>query len=132
MSSMVVRRDHSAPVASCTYAETLHEFPLEMYYPDLDKNAKYRLRIVYGPEGRTDIRLTANDKFVIHPFQPKDANYTPVEFDVPVEATYSGSLRLRWERPPGLGGSGRGVQVAEVWLIRVNEHPVKTRAPYQY
>lgn len=132
ISSMVVRKDHSAPVASCTYAETLHEFPLEMFYPDLDKNAKYRLRIVYGPEGRTDIRLVANEKYEIHPFQPKDMNYTPVEYDLPVEATKSGSLKLRWQRPPGLGGSGRGVQVAEVWLIRVNENPVKTREPYQY
>ncbi len=132
MSSMVVRRDHNSPVSSCTYAETLHDFPLEMYYPDLDKNAKYRLKVVYGPEGRTDLRLIANDTFEIHPFRPKDMNYTPQEFDIPAEATKNGHLKLRWNRPAGLGGSGRGVQIAEVWLMLVNDHPVQTRTPYQY
>jgi hypothetical protein len=132
MSSMVVRRDHSSPVSSCTYAETLHDFPLEMYYPDLDKNARYRLRVVFGPEGRTDLRLIANDTIEFHPFRPKDMNYVPQEFDIPAEATKKGNLRLKWNRPAGLGGSGRGTQVAEVWLMRVNDTPVQTRTPYQY
>jgi hypothetical protein len=43
-----------------------------------------------------------------------------VEFDVPIEATRSGSLHLSWNRPIGLGGNGRGVQVSEVWLMRVD------------
>ena len=42
----------------------------------------------------------------------------PVEFEVPADATRGGELRLTWSRPKGLGGNGRGVQVAEVWLIR--------------
>ncbi len=132
MSSMVVRRDHNSPVASCTYAETLHDFPLEMAYQNLDKNVRYRLRVVYAPEGRTDIRLIANETIEIHPFRPKDMNYAPQEFDLPVEATKSGTLRLRWNRPAGLGGSGRGVQVSEVWLMRVNDNPAPARMPYQY
>lgn len=132
LTGMVVRRDHSSPVSSCTYAETLHEFPLEMFYPDLDKNARYKIRVVYGPEGRTDIRMVANDSIEIHPFRPKEMNYTPLEFDLPVDATKNGRLRLRWNRPAGLGGSGRGVQVAEVWLIRINDNPLPERSPYQY
>jgi hypothetical protein len=39
-------------------------------------------------------------------------------FDIPAEATSSGELSLIWNREPGLGGNGRGCQVAEVWLIR--------------
>ncbi|WP_446742188.1 hypothetical protein [Silvibacterium acidisoli] len=32
-------------------------------------------------------------------------------------ATAQGVLDLKWTRPAGLGGSGRGLQVAEVWLF---------------
>jgi hypothetical protein len=51
--------------------------------------------------------------------QQKDLEVRPLEFSIPVEATRDGELRLSWTRPPGVGGTGRGVQVAEVWLIRV-------------
>jgi hypothetical protein len=40
-----------------------------------------------------------------------------MEFDVPREATSGGDLRLRWYGELGLGGNGRGCQVAEVWLM---------------
>jgi hypothetical protein len=29
---------------------------------------------------------------------------------------------LSWYRTPGLGGNGRGCQVAEVWLIKAHEN----------
>lgn len=123
MSSMVVRREsHKARISSCTYSETLHDYPLEMVYPNLNKNAKYRIRVVYGPEAKTEVRLVANDRFEIHPMQPKDMNYTPLEFDIPYDATRDGSLKITWSKPLGAGGSGRGVQVAEVWLIRESEN----------
>jgi len=41
-----------------------------------------------------------------------------VEFDIPAKAAENGVLSLKWSRTPGLGGNGRGCQVAEVWLIR--------------
>jgi hypothetical protein len=44
--------------------------------------------------------------------------FGPLEFDIPAEATRSGELHLRWAKEPGLGGAGRGLQVAEVWLMR--------------
>ena len=88
-----------ARISSYTYAETLHDYPLEMFYQNLDKNARYRLKIVYGAEKRTDIKLVANDKFVIHPMVPKDMNYKPLEFDVPAEATKTGELKLTWISP---------------------------------
>ena len=133
ITGMVVRKDHVARISSCTYAETLHDYPLEMFYPALDKTARYRLRIVYGPEARAEIRLVANDKFEIQPMQPKDMTCQPLEFDIPEEATKTGELRLRWNRPSGLGGSGRGVQVAEVWLMFVHDIPTHDRVlPYQH
>jgi hypothetical protein len=133
MKGMEVRDDHSARISSCTYAETLHEYPLEMFYPDLDKHSRYRLRLVYGPETKCNIRLVANDSFEIQAMQPKNMNYEPLEFDIPAEATRSGKLKLTWSKPPGLGGNGRGVQVAEVWLMRNQDMPPRGRdKEYEY
>jgi hypothetical protein len=102
-----------------THAETLNDQPLEMLYPDLDPAAQYRVRVVYGGDAApVPIRLMANEKFAVHPFTPKPAGFVPLEFDVPREATAAGQLRLTWSKPLGLGGNGRGVQVAEVWLMR--------------
>jgi hypothetical protein len=42
----------------------------------------------------------------------------PVEFDIPRAATSGGELNLSWYGEAGLGGNGRGCQVAEVWLIK--------------
>jgi hypothetical protein len=125
--------DPTSRISSATFSETLHEHPLEMFYPALDKTARYRLRVVYGSEAKSDIRLVANGSYEIHPMMAKNMNNEPLEFDIPAEATRTGALRLDWSRPPGLGGSGRGVQVAEVWLMRVHEVPSHERAqPYAH
>jgi hypothetical protein len=104
-----------------THAETSWDTPLQMRYSSLDPDAAYRVRIVYagdvfGPN--TGIRLVANDKYEIHPPLKKELPVKPVEFDVPLEATRSGTLTLTFTGPSGQGGSGRGTQVAEVWLLR--------------
>jgi hypothetical protein len=101
-----------------TDAETLGETPLRMQYKGLDKTAQYRVRVVYGGDTKVPIRLTANGRLEIHPFRGRPNPPEPLEFDIPAEATQAGELVLEWTRPPGLGGNGRGVQVAEVWLIR--------------
>ncbi len=126
-------QDNTARVSSSTFAESLHDRPLEMLYQQLDKTARYRVRIVYGAEARAEIKLVANLKYEIHPMRQKGMTFQPEEFDIPAEATQSGELRLTWSRPPGLGGSGRGVQVAEVWLIRVHDIGSNERAvPYTH
>jgi hypothetical protein len=101
-----------------TDAETLGETPLRLRYTNLDKTARYRVRVVYGGDTKVPIRLRANERFEIHPFQSRPEPPEPLEFDIPGEATQSGELLLEWTRPSGLGGNGRGVQVSEVWLIR--------------
>ena len=63
------------------------------------------------------IRLDADGE-EIHALIEKPDPPRPVEFDIPAGATADGELTLRWTREPGLGGNGRGCQVAEVWLIR--------------
>jgi Glycosyl hydrolase family 67 N-terminus len=111
-------------ISSRTYSESRDDQPLELLYRDLDPRATYRLRVVYGTGamGSRDlpmlVKLVANGRFEVHPLRPKDPTGQPVEFALPVEATRSGELRLTWSRPAGLGGNGRGVEVAEVWLIR--------------
>jgi hypothetical protein len=87
-----------------------------MRYTDLDPTAQYRVRVVYG--GRGTVRLVANGNTQIHDFINKAATPAPMEFEIPREATKTGSLTLEWTRPQGLGGAGGGNQIAEVWLIR--------------
>jgi len=102
-----------------THAETLGDTPLELRYHDLDRTARYKVRVVYaGDTPRVPIRLTANEQYEIHPFLPNQPEPKRLEFVIPPVATKGGELRLRWNRPTGLGGNGRGVQVSEVWLIR--------------
>ena len=102
-----------------THAESLVDAPLRMHYDNLDPNAEYKLRVVYaGDSLSVKIRLVAGGGMEIHPLLQKPNPVTPLEFDIPREATAKGELDLNWTREPGLGGNGRGVQVAEVWLIR--------------
>jgi hypothetical protein len=90
-----------------------------LHYPNLDPQAQYKVRVVYsGDSPEKKIRLAAGDSTEIHPFISKPLPVRPLEFDITLEATRKGDLILKWFREPGLGGSGRGCQVAEVWLIK--------------
>jgi hypothetical protein len=103
----------------CRHAGTLFGQPLRMRYTGLDKEGVYKVRVVYtGDMFQVPIRLTANESIEIHPFLRKPRDMKPVEFDIPQEATSTGSLNLSWHVEPGRGGNGRGCQVAEVWLIK--------------
>ena len=104
-----------------THAESFWDTPLQMRYTDLDPNAQYRVRVVYAGDVfsmNTLIKLTANDKYEIHPPMRKESPVKPVEFDVPPDATRAGELTLTFSGPTGMGGAGRGNQIAEVWLMR--------------
>ncbi len=100
------------------YAETLYETPLELDYRGLDPQLKYRVRITYaGEDYALPLRLTANGTVEIHAARLRQSNPETVEFAVPSSAVADGRLSLRWTGPTGSGGSGRGRQVAEVWLL---------------
>jgi hypothetical protein len=106
-------------ISWCRHAESLYDAPLVVRYSDLDRNARYKLRVVYaGESNRVRIRLSANDGVEIHPLLPKERPIRPVEFDIPKAATADGKLKLSWSAEPGRGGNGRGCQVAEVWLMK--------------
>jgi len=105
------------------FAESRYDAPLKMHYENLDPRARYKVRVVYaGDMGRrTRIRLLADDRMEIHPFIRKKFTPHPIEFAVPSAATRDGTLTLTWHQQPGQGGSGRGCQVAEVWLIKTDD-----------
>ena len=100
------------------HAESMFDVPLEMRYSDLDPSAQYKVRVVYAGESQRPIRLTADDKYEIHPLLKREFPPKPLEFDISAEATKDGQLSLKWYREPGLGDAGRGCQVSEVWLIK--------------
>src|SRR5262249_13982322 len=107
--------DPALPRAWWHHAESLYDAPLVLRYPGLEKDARYRVRVVYPRDNRpTKIRLVANDRFEVHDHLTRPFEY--LEYDVPAEATAGGELKLTWTKEPGGGGHGRGCQVAEVWL----------------
>ena len=119
-------------------SEALNGTPLVMHYDKLDPSATYRVRVTYIGRYSATIRLVADDEYEIHGayghtvknvrytagysdraavITPKDDSLppviTPLEFVIPREATQDGELKLTWQRL-----TGRGTQVAEVWLVR--------------
>jgi hypothetical protein len=116
-----VLRNH-APIAWKRWAESLFDAPLRMRYTGLDSAARYRLRVVYsGDQFTRKMRLLANGQFEVHPYLSRPWPPVPQEFEIPAAATSSGELALSWTQEEGQGGSGRGCQVSEVWLIYVGE-----------
>ncbi|BEV12982.1 hypothetical protein ATDW_34780 (plasmid) [Asticcacaulis sp. DW145] len=104
-------------LAWITYAEALYETPLELRYAGLDRTRPYRLKVVYaGEDYALPLTLIANDTTTLHAARARRSNPETVEMDLPPEVTAQGHLSLKWFRPQGLGGSGRGRQVAQVWL----------------
>jgi len=102
-----------------SHAASLGDEPLRLRYTDLDLNAEYKIRVIYGGDSpRQKMRLVANGSIEIHGFIAKPNPYRPIEFDIPHEATRTGELNLAWTREPGQGGNGRGCEVSEVWLIK--------------
>lgn len=110
--------DQGWRLSQISYAGANYDHPLELRYTGLKAELHYMLRIVYaGEDYTTPVTLTANGQYVIHGLRLRATNPETVEFPVPLAATRGGTLDLQWTRPKGLGGGGRGLQVAEVWLL---------------
>jgi hypothetical protein len=95
------------------YAEALYDSPLMLHYDQLDPNAEYSVRVTYSGRFNPVMTLTANDHYPVHGAVSTTNPPAQQEWQVPKEATASGKLTLMWKRV-----SGRGCQVAEVWLIK--------------
>lgn len=119
------KRGSNLRVSWGRFMQTLHGHPLEMYYSNLDKNSQYEVKVTYM--STVPIRLIANDNILVHDytsmgiahdFTRTPGEIAPVSFNIPLEATKDGDLTLKWNIEPGQGGTGRGCQIAEVWLIK--------------
>jgi hypothetical protein len=108
----------SAPLAWWCYGESMFDEPLQMHYDHLDRTAQYKVRVVYIGSPGSKVQLDCNGNYPVHPLMNKPWPPKPVEFDIPPEATATGALTLIWHREQGLGGAGRGCEVAEVWLMK--------------
>ncbi|PVX29463.1 hypothetical protein [Sphingomonas pokkalii] len=105
-------------MAWISYAESLYDAPLRLHYTGLDPRRRYRLIATYaGEDYWLPMRLVANGRIELHPPLNRSSNPMTVELEIPQAATRRGTLDLAWTRPAGMGGSGRGHQVAETWLI---------------
>jgi hypothetical protein len=110
------------PWADLTYAEALYETPLHMHYDNLNSSVHYHLRVMYaGEDYALPLALVANATLQLQAPTQRKTNPQTVEYDLPRETTRSGTLDLMWSRPVGLGGSGRGRQIAQVWLFPVTD-----------
>jgi hypothetical protein len=105
-------------MSEISYAESLYDAPLRLHYAGLDPRCGYRLVATYaGEDYSLPMRLVADGSIEIHGPLNHTSNPMRVEYPIPAAATADGTLDLAWTRPPGMGGSGRGNQVAETWLI---------------
>jgi hypothetical protein len=110
--------DQGWRLSAISYAGTLYEHALELRYTGLSASTRYKLRVVYAGEDYTlPVTLVANGRFLIHGPHLRTTNPEFDEFTIPAAATRGGVLDLKWTRPSGDGGGGRGLQVAEVWLL---------------
>nr|WP_245405730.1 hypothetical protein [Sphingobium sp. Sx8-8] len=111
------RLDEGWRMAELSYAEALFEQPLTLHYEGLEKHRSYRLRYSWaGEDYSLPLTLSANGTPLPAP-AARTSNPQRVELAIPQPLTAGGMLDLVWSRPPGMGGSGRGRQIAEVWLI---------------
>ncbi|MCH2200510.1 MAG: hypothetical protein MK102_00960 [Fuerstiella sp.] len=104
--------DRAFPLAWKRQAYAIYETELTFNYDNLDPEAGYRVRVVYGTKGEK-IQLVADDVLQIHGLietKPKRIQ----EFEIPHAATADGNLRLTWS----CGEAQRGVQVSEIWLLK--------------
>ena len=104
-----------------THAEAFYDGVLEMRYDGLDPDAFYTVRVVYAGDMYSQtprVSLMADNEHEVHGLMAKPQPVAPLEFEIPRAATADGRLTLAWRAEPGIGGAGRGCQVAEVWLIK--------------
>ena len=106
-----------------SYALTFYDNSLNLVYTELDQNAQYVLDIVYFGKVQMDggggssggSRLMANDE-LLHDYKPAPEMMQVESFPISKETTSGGSVVLRCNQPPGMGGTGRACQISEIWL----------------
>lgn len=92
---------------------TLYNTPLMLKYDHLDPQSSYLIRVAYTGRFHSNLKLVADGKYLIHDFI--ETGIKPFyEFTVPAGAVADGTVKFNWTCDKG----ERGVQVAEIWLIK--------------
>lgn len=100
------------PIAQRRQLTTLYNFPLTMQYNNLDKNAGYKLRVIYEGLFSSNVKLEVDGALMHNYFIPnKGVQY---EFIIPAELTSDGIVNITWQALEGQTAT----QVAELWLIK--------------
>ncbi|KQN00604.1 hypothetical protein ASE78_04300 [Sphingomonas sp. Leaf25] len=121
--------DEGWRMADLSYAEGLYETPVRLRYTGLERNRRYRLVARWAGEGYALPMRLMGDGTELHPYRARTANPETVETPIPQALTADGALTLEWHRPPGIGGGGRGHQIAQTWLIPEPLEPHAFGAP---
>ena len=95
-------------------AEALYGAAIHARYEDLDPDGIYEIQVVYAGRYGATMILTADGARVHGPVAPTRPP-SRIAYPIPHEATADGALDLTWTHT-----TGRGAQVAEVWLIKKN------------
>ena len=103
----------ATPLAWMNQITTLYDTPLTLVYNDLDPSVQYALKVAYTGRFRAKIQLTADNVHKLHELF-KTGIKPIMTFDIPLDATKDGQLKLTWT----CGEGERGAQVAEVWLVK--------------
>ena len=107
-----------APIAWSRYIQAMYDTPIVLRYDTLDPTAEYELKVTYaGDNFRVKIQAEADGRPIHGPIAKPNPHKT-LTFPIPKDLTADGKLELKFNREPGLGGNGRGCQVAEVWVVR--------------
>ncbi len=108
----VARRVPLVPRNWNNQIEAIYDTPLRVRYDNLEKDAAYRIRVVYTGRFKSNIRLEG-DNVQVHDYI-KVGTQPVYEFDVPHEITRDGTAEFTWTCKE----AERGSQVSEVWLIK--------------
>ena len=92
---------------------TYYDSSMRLVYTGLDRNARYVLRVTYV--GGSTSRLLANGE-VLHDYRAPPVTTQVQSFSLATNTTAGGRLVVSCNQPPGLGGTGRTCQIAEIWL----------------
>lgn len=104
----------TVPLAWRSQITTHYSTPLELKYDNLDSKGSYTIRVAYTGRFHSKMKLTADKKYLVHDFIQTGDDKAIYEFPVPPGAVSDGVVQFAWTGDE----TGRGAQVAEVWLIK--------------
>lgn len=92
-----------------------YDNPLIMQWNDLDRSAKYEIKVVYNGPFDIKLKCSTDDGLIVHDFIEKNGG-NALTFQIPEVSTKDGTLKLNWVQDTT--NIMRGVSLSEIWLIK--------------